>query len=318
MKKFLFLLLLLAVAAVFGIFLLIPSKITISSAVTVRTTDVGAERFVTDDSKWARWWHYGQQTADSSTNNQAERVFVTNGYTFKQSSRFYKSAEITLQNADRMLVSKMVVVPLAIDSTGIEWKSELSAGNNPYSRLMGYLEAKRIKKTMDEVIGNLKNFLSKTENVYGIQIERNYLKDTLFVSSKQSVHTYPSIKEVYALIGKIKNYIAKNGIQPSGNPIYNVTQMEDNKFQLMAAVPVNHALAETDEFAMKFMVKGSFLITEVVGGENAVNTSYHNLLAYFHDYRKTSMAMNFTMLVTDRILQPDSSKWITKLYQPVY
>ena len=39
---------------------------------------------------------------------------------------------------------------------------------------------------------------------------------------------------------------------------------------------------------------------------------------YFQDYKKISMAMSFTMLVTDRMLQTDSSRWITRLYEPVY
>ena len=69
---------------------------------------------------------------------------------------------------------------------------------------------------------------------------------------------------------------------------------------------------------MKNMVKGNFMISEVVGGDYSVNKASKSLQQYFTDFHLTSMAMSFTMLVTDRILQPDSSKWITKLYQPVY
>jgi ABC-type spermidine/putrescine transport system permease subunit I len=66
------------------------------------------------------------------------------------------------------------------------------------------------------------------------------------------------------------------------------------------------------------MVKGSFMVTEVLGGDSTISKASHNMEQYFQDFRRTSMAMNFTMLVTDRQLQPDSSKWITKLYHPVY
>jgi hypothetical protein len=94
--------------------------------------------------------------------------------------------------------------------------------------------------------------------------------------------------------------------------------MDEGRYQLMAAVPVNKHLPESAAFSMKYMVKGSFMITEVAGGDSTINKASQNMQQYFQDYRKTSMAMNFTMLVTDRILQPDSSKWVTKLCMPVY
>jgi hypothetical protein len=171
---------------------------------------------------------------------------------------------------------------------------------------------------MNRVLNRLCAFLSKNENVYGIVIERTHLKDTLFVSSKRVLAVYPSIKEIYELIKKIQIYISEKNTKQSGNPIYNVTALGDGQYQLMTAVPVNKRIEDAGDFSLKFMVRGSFMVTEVVGGEYTVNKAYKSLQQYFADFRRTSMAINFTMLVTDRQLQPDSSKWITKIYQPVY
>jgi hypothetical protein len=38
---------------------------------------------------------------------------------------------------------------------------------------------------------------------------------------------------------------------------------------------------------------------------------------YFDDYDKTSMAITFQYLVTDRIKEADTAKWITEIYAPV-
>lgn len=317
MKKLLLALLSILVLFFAGVYIFIPAKLNITSSVVAKTTDLGTERFVIDETKWEQWWNYNNQFAESK-NPQQGKTFLANGYEFKVTGKFYKSLEIEIHSNKQQVASKLVIVPLALDSTGIEWKSELAMGSNPFSRISRYMEAKSIKKIMDEVLLNLKNFLSKPENVYSINIERNHLKDTLYVSSKVMLSAYPSNKEIFDLIYKINAYIEKNGTRPTGSPIYNVTEMDRNRFQLMAAVPVNRSLKEIDGFAMKYMVKGSFIISEVVGGNATVNTAAKNLQQYFDDYKKTSMAMNFTMLVTDRMLQPDSSKWITRLYHPVY
>lgn len=316
MKKWLLFLFALIVLFAAGTYVFIPSVITIASSEVAKTTDIGAERVIIDENKWAQWWNYGhKETAIPGSSGEGFRM---GDYTCKLTGKFYKSAEISINNAGLQLSSKLVIVPLGIDSTGIQWTSELPSGNNPIARFQHYREAIRIKKNMDAVLSNLRDFLSKTENVYGINVERTQLKDTLYVSAKTSLSAYPSVKDIYNLIGKINTYLTKNNSPATGSPIYNITQMDQAHYQLMAAVPTDRKLQETEGFAMKNMIKGSFMITEVVGGEKEVAHAWQNLRQYFQDYRKTSMAMNFTMLVTDRMLQPDSSKWVTKLYMPVY
>jgi predicted transcriptional regulator YdeE len=315
MKKWLFVLLAALILFCIGTFLFIPAKITITGSTFVKTTDIGAERFVVNDSNWGKWWNY----SDSSANRTiAVAPFTRNGDEFTLNQKFYKSVDILILHKKQSVNSKLLIVPLALDSTGIEWKTALASGNNPYSKLVQYFEAREIKKNMDEVLASLRIFLSNVENVYGINIEKNHLKDTLYVTGKTELPHYPSTEELYGFIKKIQNYTAKNGVQQSGSPIFNVTQMDNNRFQLMAGIPVNQLLKEADGFSTKNMVKGSFMISEVTGGNHTIEKASQSLQQYFQDYRKTSMAMNFTMLVTDRILQPDSSKWITKLYRPVY
>jgi hypothetical protein len=39
---------------------------------------------------------------------------------------------------------------------------------------------------------------------------------------------------------------------------------------------------------------------------------------YFKDYNRVAMAIPFEYLITDRLKVPDTSKWVTKIYCPVY
>ena len=317
MKKVLLVLLSVLVFSCLVIYIFIPGKINITSSTIIPTTDIGVERFITDENKWEKWWNYNNPHANP-TNPEHAKAFISNRDTFKLFNKYYKSADIWIHTHERELVSKLVIISLTQDSTGIEWASPLLMGSDPYTRLTRYLQAKNLKKSMDTVLANLKAFLSKSENIYGIPFERNRLKDTLYFTAKNLLQTRPSTTEIYGLIKKLQSYASKNSIKQTGNPIYNITEMDKNRFQLMAAIPVEKSLKEADGFSMKHMVKGSFIISEVVGGDSAVSMASKNLHQYFQDFHKTSMAMNFTMLVTDRILQTDSSKWITRLYMPVY
>ncbi len=317
MKKILLVLIVAMALFTFTTYFFIPSPLTISAVTIIRTTDNGTQRFLTDSSKWPLWWNYSNKDSAAPIKSSGP-VFGSNGDSFQLTQKFYKSINIQIQHNQQKIDSKLVIIPLDLDSTGIEWKYTLPAAINPFTRISQYRDAKEIKGNMETVLNNLKRFLSKTENVYGIPIERNFLKDTLYVTAKKMVSSYPGTVEIYQLIKTIQGYAGKNGTKQTGNPIFNVTDFGNHHFQLMAGIPIEVKIPEKEGFALKHMVRGSFMITEVVGGNYTVDQASKNLQLYFSDFNRTSMAMNFTMLVTDRVLQPDTTRWITKIYLPVY
>ena len=317
MKKLLIGLFLALSLLILSTYLFIPSSFNIVALTGIKTTDNGTERFLMDNSKWPLWWNYSNTDSTSSI-KQAGPVFELNGDSFELKEKFYKSINIQIHHTNDLLKSKLVMIRLELDSTRIEWQCNLPSSVNPIKRFVQFREAKKIKNTMDQVLKNLNAFLSKIENVYGIPIERNYLKDTLYLTSKKMVSSYPSNMEIYQLIKNIQSYAGKNNTHQTGNPIFNITDFGNNHFQLMAGIPVDLNIPEEEGFSLKHMVRGSFMITEVVGGEEKIKQATKNLQLYFSDFHRTSMAMNFNMLVTDRMLQPDSAKWITKIYFPVF
>lgn len=268
-----------------------------------------------NEENWNKWWNYGDS---NSQIKQPAGVFTIYGDVFNLTEKFYNAAKITIQHKQQTVISNLVIIPLGLDSTGIEWKYSVISSSQPFKRLTQYLEAKEIKKTIDKVLSNLRLFLAEPENIYGIQIERTSIKDTLFISAKSTHTKYPTTPDVYNLIKKIQLFASGKGIKQTGNPIFNINETDNKQFQLMAAIPTDTELADEKGFAFKKMIKGSFMVTEVTGGEYSVTQASKSLQQYFTDYKKTSMAINFTMLITDRIYQPDTTKWITRLYQPVY
>lgn len=317
MKKLIWFLLLLVVTGTIAIFLLIPQTIKIASVTTVHTTDIGTQRFLIDENQWPTWWHFTDNQTGKNEKMQ-DRLFEMNGDRFQLKEKFYKSASINIYHDKDSLISRISIIPLQLDSTGIEWTASLEAGYNPIKRLTTYLQAKELVKNMDAVLTHLNSFLSHNENVYGLNIEKVSIRDTMFVAGKHFLKAPPATAEIYQLIKKIQQYAAEKGAAQSGSPIYNVTLIDKDKYQLMAAIPINKVIPEEKGFTIKKMVQGSFMSADVMGGEHTVAIASEKLHQFFTDFHKTSMAMNFNMLITDRILQPDTSRWVTKLYMPVY
>ncbi len=65
------------------------------------------------------------------------------------------------------------------------------------------------------------------------------------------------------------------------------------------------------------MVPGNFMVIEISGGDYAVREGERNLQNYIEDYGKIKMAIPFQSLITNRLAEPDSSRWKTRIYLPV-
>ena len=85
----------------------------------------------------------------------------------------------------------------------------------------------------------------------------------------------------------------------------------------MVAIPVNKVLPDAGEIQMKRMIPGNILVTEIRGGEATIDAAFDTFDKLITDYRKTSPAIPFQLLITNRQVVRDTSKWITKLYYPV-
>jgi len=68
----------------------------------------------------------------------------------------------------------------------------------------------------------------------------------------------------------------------------------------------------------KWMMKGGNILTgEVTGGQEQIEQAQKQMELYISDYQRSIIAIPFQMLITDRTKEPDSTKWVTRIYYPV-
>jgi hypothetical protein len=130
--------------------------------------------------------------------------------------------------------------------------------------------------------------------------------------------SYPETSEVYGIISKLRDYAIKNGAKENDYPMLNITQLENKDYQMMVAIPLNKPVPTKGNIVINKMVLGNILVTEVKGGKNTIENAFIQLSNYIRDKRHSSPAIPFESLVTNRIAEPDTTKWITKIYYPIF
>ena len=145
------------------------------------------------------------------------------------------------------------------------------------------------------------------------------MKDSILVSTYGIFKNYPSTEDIYNLIGKLKTYIKNESAEETGLPMLNIiTPDSTGNYIAKVAVPVNKRLPSFGNITYKWMLAGgNILVTEVKGGKSEIDKAFAQIENYISDRGYVAPAIPFLSLVTDRMKEPDSSKWITRIYYPI-
>ena len=316
MKKFLIVIVSLFVISTICIYIFIPATVNISRAVSINCTQDGAYRFLSQQDNWLKWWP--SANADSGKTDTGN-ILSYKDYEYKIIPTASDVTAIQVSNAEQQVISSINIQPLLIDSVTVLWQFSLSTDINPVKRLQQYVYARQMENNMGDILASFRIFMSSKKNVYGSDIEQIKVTDTLLVATKKIFTVYPGTTEIYALINSLKTYITTSGAQQTHYPMMHIRTTDSNKYEAMVAIPVNTEIKTRDGIFIKRMAPGKILVTDSIpGGDYSVKQAFKQLENYVSDYKKISPAIPFESLETDRSSEPDTLKWVTRIYYPVF
>jgi hypothetical protein len=315
MKKIVLSLVVLSFLSLAAVYVFIPSKLNISGSVQIDCTIDGGFRKLSAIEQWNSWWPFA---ANQSKIEHSDSVFFFNSDTFHISKISHNSLDLDIMYPGAFLPSQINLIPLPGNHIAVQWSTSILSSANPFKRYQLYRQAVSIKNNMDSILRNLQQYLSKRENVYGLPFREESTKDSILLTFKTETNSYPTTSYVYTIINHLKKASIEKGAVVTGFPMLNITTLTGTSYKVMVALPINKDLNNIKGFFISRLVPGKFITAEVKGGEVAVNETLKNIQYYFADYKRTTMAIPFQYLVTDRITEPDSTKWLTKIYAPVY
>lgn len=309
MKKLWLAFFVLVIAVITSVYILIPNTIKISEVVYADVKSTSILRALHNDTKWEQW--FPGKTAGNS--------FTYNGQQYKPGKKEYASLVVSMSAGNISYNSAINVIEINPDSSILQWEMQLPSSNNPFERVKQYQSAKKIKDNMDVVLNSFKTFIQQPQNIYGFNIQRTTLTDTALVSIKTITKEYPSTQLIYSLVEQLKKYIQQQNATEHNYPMLNVTQLKDSSYDVMVGIPTNIPLQGNDFIKPKrmIMLKNKTLVTDVKGDNNMIKKAFNATGNYMSDNGLSSPVIPFQQLITNRSIEKDSTKWITKIFTPV-
>lgn len=310
MKKFIWGLLITAAVLLLADYLFIPNFVTLKSEAGINVTQPGLHRMLLENSSVRKWWP-GQAT-DSGT-------YLYNNNQFTISNNNISLLPVKINTTKKNILSSLYIISHKTDSVQVNWVATVATSYNPVKRFLLWRQAKSLETDMDVVLQRLQQFYNKPENIYGLTVEKAFVADSILITTGTFSNGYPDTKFIYSLINKLRNYAATKTAKTAGYPMLNIETADSITYNVRVALPLNKVIpGNGNDIGEKRMLgMGNILVAEVKGGVVIATEALKQITTYARDYQRVPPAIPFFSLITDRTAEPDSSKWITKVYCPV-
>lgn len=297
-----------------ALYFFVPASPSVTHNAFVSANQAAVYRCLTTESLLRKWWPDSSLISRSPDKKSLVATYGDLKYTITPGA--FEVVSIAIENEASPVRGFVTILPVQQDSSVVNWKMELPAGGS-FAKLQRYFLKRKIERSMADMLARFQVFLQSEKNIYGLSINYETVTDTLLVVTKIRDTVTPVPEQYYQLIKTLRTYIAGQGVQETNYPMLNIMATGSNAFETMVAIPVNKPVPDNGPFLMKRMVPGVILVTEVRGGLSAVEEGFRQMDFYVNEHRLRSPARPFQSLVTDRLAEPDTAKWITKLYYPV-
>ncbi len=314
MKKGLAVLFVLVSILILTIVFLIPKQEKVSTILFLSANQPAVNRNLADENNWKKWW---PETGEKSLENSG--TYFNNGFQYNLGTPQFGSVGVVIKKGDFVANSIINTFAFSTDSMMISWTANMpETGKQPFRKLSNYLQAQKLKKSMNEILSGYINYARNGEHLYSLNVDLAKVKDTLLMVIKTLQKQPPTQADIYDRINTLKKYIKQQGALETNHPMLHSAYVEDlGNYELMVAIPVNKPLNGNNEVMLKRMVPGNILFAEINGGAARVEEAMKQLENYARDHQMLSPAQPFQLLITDRKAEPDTLKWVTQIYYPV-
>jgi effector-binding domain-containing protein len=305
----------LLVLVIAAIYIFIPSQLTITLLAPTKCNVFGADRILGNTGKWSKWWPENVEGPGGPDKGTGGLEY--DGVNYQPGKRLMRSVEINIDDKESMSGMLSVFPAPHIDSCYLQFQFGQRVSLNPLKRIHQYREAQHLKVDIEIVLDRFRTYLQNMQNVYGLTMVEESTPGSLVEQTTRVVGEYPNTDTIYMEVGKLERFLAAHGSKKAGVPIMNITALANGRFKLRVALPTDKVIPNSGNIESAEVPTDKFLQADVHGGEGAVRAAFGNMENYISDYGRTIVAIPFASLITDRRLERDSAKWVTRIYYPL-
>lgn len=205
----------------------------------------------------------------------------------------------------------------------VTWTMDSDMGLNPIGRWFGLF--------MDKMVGpDFENGLANLEKVAKLESKASTLSQPLKIESI-SVASTPVLTirrkstpaEISRTLGQsyieILTFIRMNNLKQTGPPFAIYHTYSDLEVDMEPGIPVEKLPVQTaGNIKASKMAKGKAVVADFYGPSEQTGKAHQEIEKWIKANNKKVMGSPWEVYVTDPGVEPDTSKWLTKIYYPIF
>ena len=288
---------------------MLPNQKATTETVSVQMPVDAITRVMTNPQEWSKWFP-GKKSNDSTFLYYEAPITVhkvlMNGF------------KATMINKDMEISLDFSFIAGNNGKTDFTLNTIMKLSFNPILRFKQFLSLSAAEDDSKRLLYQIQDYFSDVSKVYGYPIEMQKVPNSSYVSTKQTYDHEPTTDEIYALIDEVNDFIAGVEVKIVNYPILNVFKEDSSTYTAMVAVATERDIPSNGKFMLKNMMLGNIVVCEVTGDKTVIQKCNEAVKNYVQDHRKTSPAISFERLITNRRTIRDSTKWRTTINYPVF
>ncbi|MBS1902788.1 MAG: GyrI-like domain-containing protein [Bacteroidetes bacterium] len=116
---------------------------------------------------------------------------------------------------------------------------------------------------------------------------------------------------------KLWQALTEAGGQPLGGPFARYHKWTDEEVVIELAAPVAAAIAESADFKMGSTPGGKTIVFQHIGHYSGLMQTWADMMEWVAKNGYELASGGWETYVTDPRTEPDSTKWVTEIYQPI-
>lgn len=289
-------------------------KILPTTRIVTETVDVycpidALNRNISDTTNWNKWWP-GKKLSNANYSFDDKEIviktFLLNGFTAQT------------QSGSKQIKIDLRALTISSYTSQINLTTQYEFSSNVITKLLQYLSLLKDKSAFTEFLHQVQTVFSSIEKTYGFTIERQKVPNSSYISVKNSFDHIPTTEEIYSMVQELEKYIELQNSKVTNSPILNIHTDNNKDYEAMVAIATDRDLPSNNKFFLKNMMLGNIMVAEVKGDRKKIDECIQAMKYYISDYRKSTPAIYFERLITNRLTEKDSTQWVTTVNYPIF
>lgn len=200
------------------------------------------------------------------------------------------------------------------DGIKVTWRIETDLGMNPFTKYLGLMMDAMLGAEFEKGLNSLKVL---SESLPPIIIDTETIPPQTIISIRESCKPAEISQKLGTIYREIMAFIQANGLKQAGPVLSIYHSYTPDKVDMEPAIPVDRIAKPTGKIKIGELRGNDVVVGYHYGSYESVGASYQILDEWIKKNNKNISGPSWEVYLTDPTTEPDTNKWLTKIYYPV-